>query len=168
MELVRPAKIAAIVLVPLAIGSVVALGLAVRDYKGADEPPARPAIVTAPPHPKAIAGYSASGELVRETIRVSGTAATVIEGYPVTMNGCAGSMATVRWRSLGGKVTAGVTSFLDPGMTPASMGIDDATTATAGLLIIPDGCSQPCFAGSGDENELTDIVLEIQTWGAAP
>jgi len=123
----------------------------------------------APEMPSRIAGYEPNGPPVRLTLRLFDDQPTVIDNFPVTMNGCGQGLSTTRWRSLAAEVEAAVTSSpADPSNPdPDPTDIRDVTVGRAGLVRTEHQCDQPVFTAKG-ANGIVDVVIEYQAWTASP
>lgn len=127
----------------------------------------RTTAATAPPMPGSIPGYEPLGPPVKLTLRLFEKGRpTLVDDFPVTMNGCSNGMSTTRWRSLVGEVTAAVTSFTDHPDNVDRSDIRERTTARAGLVRTEHQCDQPVFISSVDG--IVDVAVEYQAWNASP
>lgn len=117
--------------------------------------------------PSSIVGFTPHGAPALVNLRIFDGTPTLIDGFPVTMNGCSQGRSTTRWRSLGGPVTAGITSFVDEPDNIDPTTIRDMTRATAGLIVTDNQCDQPAFL-SEESAGLIDVVIEYQEWWATP
>ncbi len=116
---------------------------------------------TAPPMPATVQGYR-PGSVVRIEMRIADdTVGSTVHGFPVQMNGCADTIKTVRYRSLGSPVR--VATVYSTGR-PVEVEWQKASTAPdiAGYLQF-NACEQPLFWGS-----YADVVIEYIEWRAAP
>lgn len=134
-----------------------------------DSKPVATSTPTAPEIPSRIPGYEPNGPPVRLTLRLFDDQPTVIDDFPVTMNGCLQGLSTTRWRSLAADVEAAVTSYpADPSNPdPDPSDIRDATVGRAGLVRTEHQCDQPVFTARGTSGIL-DVVVEYQAWTASP
>lgn len=93
---------------------------------------------------------------------------SIVADFPQQMNGCGGGQRRVAWRSLGGPLYAGLTTFLESDLEGVEEGaLDDidwveveaSEPATEGQLIL-NSCEQPVFKTT-EANVLEDFVIEV-------
>jgi hypothetical protein len=99
---------------------------------------------------------------------------STVSGYPQAMNGCASTQRRVSWRSLGGPLYAGLTTYPSYGelqtfATPEApvenvdsegwVDVEADEPATEGRLIL-NACEQPVFRTT-EPNVLVDYVVDV-------
>lgn len=88
---------------------------------------------------------------------------TPVQGFPVTMNGCAIRQLRVRWRSTDTEVLSGYTDYLDPGMKVTVL--EQRELSMSGTMAL-NGCEQPIFA-SPEPSAIQNILIEVRTYAPA-
>ncbi|MCW6005853.1 hypothetical protein K1W54_14880 [Micromonospora sp. CPCC 205371] len=110
-----------------------------------------------PNWPAGYPGYRYADEGTASVRVFGGQGPAVVNGFPVTMNGCDHQRFFVRWRTLGGqRVSAEVVS------TPDLISIANAAEGNAGW-IASHGCGQPCWTNAA-VSQIVDVYVSWQRW----
>lgn len=117
-----------------------------------------------PPFPVTVPGYTLSGAVTRETVRVfEDNDYSELTDFPYTMNGCAQQRFYVRWRSLNPNAVAlAAEVYNDNG----DFIVDSKVASGRVGWMSSYGCTEPGFKfrSSTDGSTLFDIVVEYQRW----